>query len=222
MKRVFKWALVAFGVLIAGAIATAAVAKYNSLQEEYGWFVKGLNQLQGVKLGDSQQELQYAYGTPNMASWPVNYPGAPKDAESKFYMPGLDEKPEDFPEWSWTMDNVTVTAQFDSVTKTASEIRCIYTGNDKHVACNTVGTNLAIPDYRTESYIKCRLGKPDREEYDNVNVGGNDIKRKTLFYDKLGLLYVLMGREAVSVTKWKTETPGFLWWLQQYEDGSNC
>lgn len=123
MKRVFKWALVAFGVLIAGAMATAAVAKYNSLQEEYGWFVKGLNQLQGVKLGDSQQELQYAYGTPNMASWPVNYPGAPKDAESKFYMPGLDEKPEDFPEWSWTRDNVTVTAQFDSVTKTASEIQ---------------------------------------------------------------------------------------------------
>lgn len=208
--------------MIAGIMATAAIAKYNSLNEQYGWFVKSLNQIEGIKLGDSQQELIYAYGTPDMAVWPDNYPGRPKDADSKFYMPGLDRKPEDFPEWTWTREKVTVTVQFDSATKTVFEIRCIYTANDKNDACHTAGANLALPRYHTESYIKCRLGKPDREEYDNVNVGGKDIKRKTIFYDTLGLLYVLMGREAVSVTKWNTKTPGFMWWLQQYEDGSNC
>lgn len=221
MKRFLKWALVLAGVLIAGVMATAAVAKYNSLQEEYGWFVKSLNQIQGIKLGDSQQELLYAYGTPSMASWPDNYPGAPKDARSKYFTPGLGQKPEDFPEWGWFRDNSTVTAQFDNSSKTVAQITCIYmhTGNN---VCNTLGADLGTTKYRTESYIKCRLGKPDREEYDNVNVSGDDIKRKTLFYDKLGLAYVLMGREAISVTKFKADTPGFMWWLQQYEDGSNC
>ncbi|MFX4088002.1 hypothetical protein ACKU27_23205 [Sphingobium yanoikuyae] len=221
MKRFLKWTLVVLFLGVAAVTGVVSVIKHNQhvdeLNDEYNRFISDLNQLQGVKIGDSQKELLYANGNPNIAHFPDGHPDRPKDDSLSLYMGGTGKKMEDFPAWVWFLQGGgQYTANFDLKTGKVVGINCIYIDTKHPYTCLTVkNINLGELNHRSESYIKCALGNPDREEYDTVSGNDGDVNRKILAYDTLGLQFVMISREAVNITKWATEAPSFSWWLER-------
>ncbi|GLV22158.1 hypothetical protein TomMM35A_20090 [Sphingobium sp. TomMM35A] len=218
LKRL-KWAL---GLGLVGLGCIAAVTKYVSAHEDYEQFLANLNDLEGVKIGDSQDELLYSLGKPYLVRNADYDPKKPDAEDSKIHLPGVDipvgKSVNDYSIWEWNGNGATVTARFDPKTKKVNRLNCT-AGVDAEatqLVCTTVSlvslgrdNNLMGPFYRrSENYIVDHLGKPDREQFSTVG----EINRKILTYDELGLDFVLIGRQAVNIYKYESN-PTFMWWM---------
>lgn len=224
MKRLFKWVLWLAASIVIAISATAAVLKYRSLSEDYSQFRERLDQLADVKIGETQQELLYAYGNPYMVQNAEYDPNNPSDEKSKIYFPKIDlpknTKVEDYVIWQWNWKGSRLTAKFDPSTKKVDRLNCL-AGIDAEadgLVCLTVGgiglgsdkSSIGYAFYRrTEDHIISVLGKPDSEEYSKVG----DVNRKIISYKELGLTFVMIGKEAINIYKYPT-SPSFWWWVQ--------
>lgn len=228
MKRLLKWI---FLLAATGAFAIAmivGVVKYNSLTEDYNKFRERLDQLANVKLGETQQELLYAYGKPYMVRMAEYDATRPNDEKSAMHFTDIDlpkdTKVEDYAIWQWSWNGLDLTAKFDPKSKKVIQLSCIARMDDKSdgLVCLTVGgvglgRDKSTSGYafyrRTEDHIVGVLGKPDSEEFSTVG----ETHRKIINYNELGLQFVLIGREAVNIYKYESN-PSFFWWLQHGPD----
>ena len=210
MKPKVVWVSAVAAIL--GVLAVSAYLIAN-LNREYGQFKETMSGMKGVKFGQSQQELLYAIGPPTYVR---------KDEDGKLLNPSFDFPPgakvEDFPIWELFAKGYLLSVEFDPERKTVTRISCVTTDdNIEFSQCSTVGRvqtgknaqSLYGYYYGSENYIVEALGKPDKETYDKVN----DLNRKILVYNTLGLQLVMAGRNLLSIHKYESY-PSFLWWLQ--------
>ncbi len=219
MKR--KLLQIAGGVAVLGVLAVSANFFVN-LNREYGQFNEAMSGMKGVKFGESQQELLYAFGPPRYVQKVEHNGKSSTDDDSRLRSPDFDLPPgakiEDFPIWLWFARGYLLTIEFDLERKTVTRISCLTMDEDVQSSqCQTVGRVQTGKDYQSlsghyfgsEDYIRKTLGKPDRESFSKVN----DLNRKILDYDALGLQLVMTGRQLLSVHKYESY-PSFFWWLE--------
>lgn len=206
MRRVLKWSA---GIAALSVAAVMGAGSISPQYEHYGWFRDGLNEMDGVSIGDTREELIYSLGKPTWThplanSQDITFTDSVND-------PSAAEKVNTDGALIWYVNGYMLTAEIDPDTKKVSRIQCSSGAvREASTQCRTISgiTSNGERYNGTEDYIVDRLGAPDRADYDNVQ----GLNRKIIIYNKLGLTFVLAGDQILSITQAGTNQ-SFFWWM---------
>ncbi|QDK32662.1 hypothetical protein [Sphingomonas sp. IC081] len=127
MKKFLKWGV---GLVVIGFVGLAGVGKAVALHEDYQLFRTNLDELQGVKIGETQEEILYELGNPFMVQKADVDAEKPDAAGFRIVEPDgslRDGKNfRDYPIWEWSAQDgtVSVAAKFDPETKKVIRVNC--------------------------------------------------------------------------------------------------
>ncbi|TRC72038.1 hypothetical protein FJV83_31430 [Mesorhizobium sp. WSM4307] len=170
---------------------------------EYRDFVRDLNAYQGVKLGDSMDEIKYALGYPPFVLAPPEA-GTSDKPEPDFHFllmyqtDGNDpknampngKKVEDFSDWQYVERDHRIDLSFDPTSKRISGIGCY---SDSSVNGQRCPSLFGIDSNTYEDEVLAKLGMPNAEKLSGAS--------KSFRYDAIGLEVTLSKRRVYMLNK---------------------
>jgi len=207
MKRVLKWSA---GILVVSVIALAGAGGLASQYQQYNNIKNGLNEMNGVTIGETREELLYSLGQPTwtQTKWNSSDVVLPDSTTD----PNAAETVNTSNILTWYDKGFMLSVEIDPETQKVSRMQCSgsFTG-ESSVRCMTILqiSSNGEPYYGSEDYIVQKLGVPDETVYDKVK----DVNRKIIRYHSLGITFVLAGEQVWSITQWGMRQSFFSWML---------
>jgi hypothetical protein len=191
VKRLAKWmALGIAGLVVAGILLWAGVLAYEWWSER----PYKLTEYEGVKLGASQSEVQYAKGAPSsvLLVEGKGEPGKPWTYDWSVVDVAKLEKGksvEDYLMWSYAIGrDKRLDISFDQKEKKVSSISCY---SDSYLECEKI---FGIHDGSSEKELLGKLGVPEKEEITQATKRMDFEKFNVRFYlSKLKVYMITVG-----------------------------